>query len=79
MLSVNIFQTEPESEAFLDGRFEILLSGKKATLSHRGHPDFHDPEAFTIFTLILTSLFSAPMEIFNVLQSPHFTHVPSVQ
>ena len=38
-----------------------------------------DPEAFTIFTLILTSLFSAPMEIFNVLQTPHFTHVPSVQ
>ena len=36
-------------------------------------------EAFTIFTLILTSYFADQLERFNILQASHPTHVPSVQ
>ena len=55
MLSVNIVQTEPESQAFLDGRLVFLPSAKK---QRRRIEDIVTwSEAFTIFTLILTSYF----------------------
>ena len=55
LLSVNIVQTEPESQAFLDGRLVFLPSAKK---QRRRIEDIVTwSEAFTIFTLILTSYF----------------------
>ena len=55
LLSVNIVQTEPESQAFLDGRLVFLPSAKK---QRRRIEDIMTwSEAFTIFTLILTSYF----------------------
>ena len=55
LLSVNIVQTEPESQAFLDGRLVFLPSAKK---QHQHIKDIVTwSEAFTIFTLILTSHF----------------------
>ena len=55
LLSLNIAQTEPESQAFLDGRLVFLPSAKK----QRWHIEdiVTWSEAFTIFTLILTSYF----------------------
>ena len=55
MLSVNIVQTEPESQAFLDGHLVFLPSAKK---QRRCIEDIVTwSEAFTIFMLILTSYF----------------------
>ena len=55
LLSVNIVQTEPESQAFLDGRLVFLPSAKK---QRRRIEDIVTwSEAFTIFTMILTSYF----------------------
>ena len=55
LLSVNIVQTEPETQAFLDGRLVFLPSAKK---QRRRIEDIVTwSEAFTIFTLILTSYF----------------------
>ena len=55
LLSANIVQTEPETQAFLDGRFVFLPSAKK---QRRRIEDIVTwSEAFTIFTLILTSYF----------------------
>ena len=55
LLSVNIVQTEPESQALLDGRLVFLPSTKKQ------HCPIEDivtwSKAFTIFTLILTLYF----------------------
>ena len=55
LLSVNIVQTEPESQAFLDGRLVFLPSAKKQR--RRIEDIVTSSEAFTIFTLILTSYF----------------------
>ena len=55
LLSVNIVQTEPESQAFLDGRLVFLPSAKKQR--RRIEDIVTGSEAFTIFTLILTSYF----------------------
>ena len=55
LLSVNIAQTEPETQAFLDGRLVFLPSAKK---QRRRIEDIVTwSEAFTIFMLILTSYF----------------------
>ena len=55
LLSVNIDQTEPELQAFLDGRLGFLPSTKKQC--RRIEDIVTWSEAFTIFTLILTSYF----------------------
>ena len=55
LLSVNILQTDPESQAFLDRRLVFLPSTKK---QRRCIEDIVTwSEAFTIFSLILTSYF----------------------
>lgn len=55
LLSVNNVQTESESQAFLHGRLVFLPSAKK---QHRRVEDIVTwSKAFTIFMLILTSVF----------------------
>ena len=77
LLSVNIVPTEPESQAFLDGRLMFLPSAKK---QRRRIKDIVTcSEAFAIFTLILTSYFSPTPERFNFLQASHPAHIPPVQ
>ena len=55
LLSVNIVQTEPESQAFLDWRLVFLPSTKKHRQCIKDIVTWS--EAFTIFTLILTLYF----------------------
>ena len=55
LLSVNIVQTEPESQAFLDGHLVFLPSTKKQR--QRIEDIVTWSKAFTIFSLILTSYF----------------------
>ena len=55
LLSVTIVQNEPESLAFLDGRLVFLPNAKKQR--RRTEDIVAWSEAFTIFSLILTSFF----------------------
>lgn len=75
LLTVNIVQTEPESQAFLDRRLVFLPSALKrhCCLGHR--------DLVRIFFLYIDSdvLFSTLLERLNILQAPHLMHVQSVQ
>ena len=85
LLAANLMHSDPEPQLLLDGRLVLTTPPKK---QRRRINDIASwTEAFTIFSLVLTTffpqgkkkIFSAAMEGLDGLQAPYFTHLSPLQ